>query len=65
MKIAILTSSRADFGIYIPLVNAFLQYKNIDLEIIAFGTHLSEKHGNTIDKKIYFKNYFYKNTIRK
>jgi GDP/UDP-N,N'-diacetylbacillosamine 2-epimerase (hydrolysing) len=50
MKIAILTSSRADFGIYIPLVNAFLQYKNIDLEIIAFGTHLSEKHGNTIDE---------------
>jgi GDP/UDP-N,N'-diacetylbacillosamine 2-epimerase (hydrolysing) len=50
MRIGILTSSRADFGIYIPLLNACLKSKYIDLEIIVFGTHLSKKHGYTIDE---------------
>jgi GDP/UDP-N,N'-diacetylbacillosamine 2-epimerase (hydrolysing) len=50
MKIGILTSSRADFGIYIPLVKICLENKNIDLHVIAFGSHLSNKHGYTIDE---------------
>lgn len=48
MKIGVLTSSRADFGIYTPLLKAMLKDDFFNLEIIAFGTHLSAKHGNTI-----------------
>ena len=50
LKIAVLTSSRADFGIYLPLLRALRSNSaEFDLEIIAFGTHLSPFHGKTID----------------
>jgi GDP/UDP-N,N'-diacetylbacillosamine 2-epimerase (hydrolysing) len=49
MKIAVLTSSRADYGIYLPLLNEIKKDHFFDLEIIAFGTHLSSKHGYTLD----------------
>jgi len=48
MKIGVLTSSRADFGIYLPLLKAMQRDSFFKLEIIAFGTHLSKKHGYTI-----------------
>jgi len=48
MRIAILTSSRADFGIYLPLLKKLKADSFFELEIIAFGTHLSYFHGYTI-----------------
>lgn len=48
MKIGILTSSRADFGIYLPLLNNFKENPFFEIEIIAFGTHLSKSHGFTV-----------------
>ncbi len=48
MKVGILTSSRADFGIYLPLVRLLFEDKFFQPEIIAFGTHLSPKFGMTI-----------------
>ena len=48
MKIGVLTSSRADYGIYKPLL---VDLKNDDffkLEIISFGTHLSKNYGYTV-----------------
>jgi len=48
MRIGVLTSSRADYGIYYPLLRLLQGDPKIDLEIIAFGTHLSEKYGYTI-----------------
>lgn len=55
MRIAILTSSRADFGIYQPLIDELILETKIELELIAFGTHLSKFHGYTIDaiKELY------------
>jgi GDP/UDP-N,N'-diacetylbacillosamine 2-epimerase (hydrolysing) len=50
MRIGILTSSRADFGIYRPLLKELLANPNFEPQIIAFGTHLSIFHGNTIDE---------------
>lgn len=50
MKIGVLTSSRADFGIYLPLLRLLSQDSYFDLEIIAFGTHLSKKHGYTLSE---------------
>jgi GDP/UDP-N,N'-diacetylbacillosamine 2-epimerase (hydrolysing) len=48
MRIGILTSSRADFGIYMPLLERLKNDAFFKLEIIAFGTHLSDFHGKTI-----------------
>ena len=48
MKIGVLTSSRADYGIYLPLLNKIKNDEFFELEIIAFGTHLSRSHGYTL-----------------
>ena len=50
MKIGVLTSSRADFGIYLPLLQKLKEDAFFELQIIAFGTHLSEAHGYTISE---------------
>ncbi len=52
MKIGILTSTRADFGIYLPLLKELKKDSFFNVEIIAFGTHLSKKHGYTINEII-------------
>jgi GDP/UDP-N,N'-diacetylbacillosamine 2-epimerase (hydrolysing) len=60
MKIGVLTSSRADYGIYLPLLNKIKDDCFFELEIIAFGTHLSKSHGftlNEIEKGNYSKIY--------
>ena len=48
MRIGVLTSSRADYGIYLPLLSKIKADPFFELEIIAFGTHLSQFHGFTI-----------------
>lgn len=50
MKIAVLTSSRADYGIYLPLLKKLHANEKYDLRIIVFGTHLSPMHGNTVSQ---------------
>jgi GDP/UDP-N,N'-diacetylbacillosamine 2-epimerase (hydrolysing) len=50
VRIAVLTSSRADFGIYLPLLKALKADDFFQLKIIAFGTHLSRFHGYTIEQ---------------
>ena len=49
MKLAILTSSRADYGILLPLLKEFKKDSFFVTNIIAFGSHCSEKYGKTID----------------
>ena len=48
MKIGTLTSSRADYGIYLPLLQKMKNDSFFEMEIIAFGTHLSKSHGYTV-----------------
>lgn len=48
IKIGVLTSSRADYGIYKPLLDAIKAEAGFQLSIIAFGTHLSHFHGYTV-----------------
>jgi GDP/UDP-N,N'-diacetylbacillosamine 2-epimerase (hydrolysing) len=50
MKIGILTSSRADFGIYYPLVKELWKDDFFEVEIIAFGSHLKKEYGYTIEE---------------
>ncbi|MDP4679785.1 MAG: UDP-N-acetylglucosamine 2-epimerase, partial [Cyclobacteriaceae bacterium] len=48
MRIGVLTSSRADFGIYLPLIKALDSDEHFNLSLIVFGAHLSKEHGYTI-----------------
>ena len=50
MKVGVLTSSRADYGIYLPLLKKIKEDSFFELEIIAFGTHLSKSHGYTLSE---------------
>ena len=48
MKVGVLTSSRADYGIYLPLLRKMKDDPFFELELLVFGTHLSEKFGMTV-----------------
>lgn len=48
MKVGVLTSSRADFGIYLPLLRKLKDDSDVELTLIAFGIHGSSYHGDTI-----------------
>jgi GDP/UDP-N,N'-diacetylbacillosamine 2-epimerase (hydrolysing) len=48
MKIGVLTSSRADFGIYLPLLKKLKNDSFFELQLIVFGTHLSPLHVYTL-----------------
>lgn len=52
MRISIVTSTRADYGLLYGLVKLFSTNPDIELDFIATGTHLSKLHGYTIDKLI-------------
>jgi GDP/UDP-N,N'-diacetylbacillosamine 2-epimerase (hydrolysing) len=49
MNIAVLTSSRADYGIYSPLLKAMHGQSWIDMDVVVFGMHLLYDQGHTID----------------
>lgn len=49
MNVKLLTSSRADYSIYTPLLKLLAREKKFQLEIVAFGSHLSEKYGLTVN----------------
>jgi GDP/UDP-N,N'-diacetylbacillosamine 2-epimerase (hydrolysing) len=50
IRVGVLTSSRADYGIYLPLIKNLLLETEINLKIVVFGTHLSKYHGYTVDQ---------------
>lgn len=47
-KVAVVTSTRADYGILTPLIRTVEKDPEIELKLIVTGTHLSEKHGSTV-----------------
>lgn len=51
IRLGVLTSSRADFGIYMPLLRRLAAMPHqFSLELIVFGTHLSRYHGHTVNE---------------
>jgi len=48
--VAIVTTSRADFGIYIPIVKELQKSKFLNYFFIVTGSHLSPIHGYTISE---------------
>ncbi len=51
-KIGVLTSSRADYGIYKSLLDVLKKDHRFDLTLIVFGMHLLKNHGETINEII-------------
>ena len=49
-KIAVVTATRAEYGLLSPVIDALRAYESDDLriELIVTGTHLSEQYGMTI-----------------
>ena len=47
IRIGILTTSRADFGIYLPLLNKIQSCTDLDFKLYVGGMHMSEKFGST------------------
>lgn len=50
IKVGVLSSSRADYGIYLPLLKSLQNDENVNLQLIVFGTHLSKFHGYTVSQ---------------
>lgn len=49
-KVVIYTSTRADYGIYKPLINELLKHSEIDLKLFVTGTHLDAAFGSTVSE---------------
>lgn len=49
LKLAIITSTRAEYGIFYPLIKVLLEDNYFDLHLLVTGTHLCEKYGHTVD----------------
>jgi len=50
MKIGVLTSSRADYSIYRPLLQEIQKDDFFELSLLVFGSHVSKEHGYTLDQ---------------
>ncbi|MCR5302192.1 MAG: UDP-N-acetylglucosamine 2-epimerase (hydrolyzing) [Lachnospiraceae bacterium] len=48
-KIVIVTATRAEYGLLSPLIKRVDEDNALELDLIVTGTHLSHKHGYTID----------------
>lgn len=47
MKIAVLTATRAEYGLLSPIINHMSGDKDLDLRVVVTGTHLSAEFGYT------------------
>jgi len=50
-KIAVVTTTRAEFGLLYPFLKRVLKDDELELELLVSGTHLSHQHGFTINEK--------------
>lgn len=48
-KFMIVTTGRADYGLLHPLIKKLSVNKNVSLQLIVTGSHLSPTHGNTVN----------------
>ncbi len=49
-KVAVITGTRADYGIFRPVLNAIQKSPELTLSLIVTGMHLSEKFGHTVNE---------------
>ena len=51
-KIAVLTATRADYGLLSPVIRKLMNYQDLDVRVAVSGAHLSPEFGMTV-KEIY------------
>lgn len=51
-RIGIVTATRAEYGLLLPLISAVEKDEELSLDLIVTGTHLSRNHGYTLDQII-------------
>lgn len=49
MKVAVITATRAEYGLLYPLIKKLLMDSFFECHVIVTGTHLLKKYGETID----------------
>lgn len=49
-KVFVVTSTRADYGLLRPVIKRLDNQQNLELVIVATGTHLKQEYGNTIEE---------------
>lgn len=47
--IMVVTGTRADYGIYYPVLKAIEEDPDLELHLLVTGMHLSSQHGHTVD----------------
>lgn len=52
INVAVVTATRAEYGILNPLIKKIHEDKELNLKLIVTGTHLSPKYGHTVDEII-------------
>lgn len=48
--IAVVTGTRAEFGLLKNLIRGLFQSENFEVKLLVTGSHLSKEHGNTVDE---------------
>lgn len=46
-KIAVVTGTRAEYGLLLPLIRLIRQHRSLELQLVVTGTHLSKEWGMT------------------
>ncbi|MEZ7195939.1 UDP-N-acetylglucosamine 2-epimerase [Pseudodesulfovibrio karagichevae] len=49
MRICVFTGTRAEYGLLTPLLKRLEADPDVELTLLVSGTHLSERHGHTVD----------------
>jgi len=49
VKITVFTGTRAEYGLLLPLLKRLKADKDIDLSLLVSGSHLSKRHGYTVN----------------
>ena len=52
-NILFFSSGRSDYELIKPIINQFKRYKNFNCYLILTGSHLSKKHGKTLNQVDY------------
>ena len=48
-KIGVITTSRADYGLYLPILRKFQKSRECELQLFVTGGHLSKRQGYSVD----------------
>jgi len=54
-RMAVITTTRAEYGLLMPVINELRNYENdtLKIELVVSGTHLREEYGHTVDEIVH------------